>query len=280
MAGDGTGDRCRPGESAVTKYEEVLLVAENLRRSMGHYALTGSGGEIRDYPGLTVMFSGMRTLPFFNSAMLTQVVSNETELAQRVLMARTHFSMRGVPWTFWLTPEMLGETQGARRRVLETCGLRLAEQPLAMHAGELPSETTLLPDLDIEAITEPRLMMDFCSISSESFQLPMSTALRLYGVPAYWTPEVRGFVGYSSGRAVTTAVYVQSQRCLGVYSVATSPSVRRQGFAEALMRNTLTKMKQQTRLQDVVLQSTPHGLPLYLKLGFKPVSRFEVYVSE
>jgi ribosomal protein S18 acetylase RimI-like enzyme len=66
---------------------------------------------------------------------------------------------------------------------------------------------------------------------------------------------------------------------IGVYSVATLPAFQRRGFAEALMRRAIAGARAETGIETTVLQSTPAGMPLYRALGYRPVTRFQVYAT-
>ena len=89
-------------------------VEANLRAAMRCYARVSPQGEARDYPGLSVAWSGLDTA-VFNSALLNQPASVE-ELQRLLAMAEVHFRQRKVGWTFWLCNDMLrdGSLEAAR----------------------------------------------------------------------------------------------------------------------------------------------------------------------
>jgi ribosomal protein S18 acetylase RimI-like enzyme len=69
----------------------------------------------------------------------------------------------------------------------------------------------------------------------------------------------------------------------GVYNVATLPGHQRRGYGEAVMRYALADARRASGMahgeQRVILQSTPAGLKLYERMGFRTVARVSVYSS-
>jgi len=66
---------------------------------------------------------------------------------------------------------------------------------------------------------------------------------------------------------------------IGVYNVATIPSAQRCGFGEAVMRYALADAAREHGAERLVLQSTPAGLRLYERMGFRTVTKVAVYSS-
>jgi len=62
-------------------------------------------------------------------------------------------------------------------------------------------------------------------------------------------------------------------------NVATLPGSQRRGFGEAVMRHALAEVRKERGLERVILQSTPAGLRLYERMGFRQVARVAVYSS-
>ena len=61
--------------------------------------------------------------------------------------------------------------------------------------------------------------------------------------------------------------------------MAPLPGSRRQGFGEAVMRHALAEVRRERGMERVILQSTPAGLALYERMGFRTVTRVAVYSS-
>jgi ribosomal protein S18 acetylase RimI-like enzyme len=61
--------------------------------------------------------------------------------------------------------------------------------------------------------------------------------------------------------------------------VATLPAHRQLGCAEAVMRHALAEAKQAWGMERTVLHATPAGLPVYQRMGYRPVTRFHFYMA-
>jgi len=66
---------------------------------------------------------------------------------------------------------------------------------------------------------------------------------------------------------------------MGVYNVATLPGHQKRGYGEAVMRHALAEVRRERGMEPVILQSTPAGLKLYERMGFRTVARVAVYSS-
>jgi ribosomal protein S18 acetylase RimI-like enzyme len=64
---------------------------------------------------------------------------------------------------------------------------------------------------------------------------------------------------------------------MGVYNVATLPGHQRRGYGEAVMRYALEDARREHGERRAILQSTPAGLRLYERMGFRTVTRVSVY---
>jgi len=66
---------------------------------------------------------------------------------------------------------------------------------------------------------------------------------------------------------------------VGVYNVATVPDQQRRGFGEAVMRHAVAEAQREHGIARSILQSTPAGLHLYQRMGYRVVTRVSVYAS-
>ena len=81
------------------------------------------------------------------------------------------------------------------------------------------------------------------------------------------------------GRAVAIAAIVQAAGALGIYSLATIPAHRHQGYGEALLRAAATASRPKPSVEPFILQSTEAGHSLYRRMGFRDVAKFTVYLT-
>jgi GNAT superfamily N-acetyltransferase len=259
---------------------EYRVVEENLRVAMRCYSRVNDRGEARDYPGISVAYCGM-PCSIFNSALLNGP-SNETELRKLLALASVHFKQRGVGWTLWLCEDLLSEARLRRnaRTVVSECGLQVIAQPPGMFAPKLQPMRRPPAPLEFRAVADPTTRLDFAHLSSIIFSLPFQTAQAIYTAEDLWKPPMSGWVGYHEGRPVTLASVVVAAGAAGVYSVGTLSEFQRRGFAETIVRHALERSRGAVGSEVTILQSTSQGMKLYSQMGYKPVTRFGVYMYE
>lgn len=96
--------------------------------------------------------------------------------------------------------------------------------------------------------------------------------------PPDGVPGLSGWAMVDDGRTVAGAwTYVAGDDC-GLYTVGTVPARRRQGWARALMTDLMARAVEDGA-RTASLQSTRMGQALYEALGFRPVGRYEEWVS-
>lgn len=87
-------------------------------------------------------------------------------------------------------------------------------------------------------------------------------------------------MGYLGGHPVGTAATITVEGAIGVYSVATLPEHRGHGIGEALVRHAVERAGAATGIERSVLQASRDGESLYIRLGYRPVARFAIFVSD
>ncbi|MBC7926379.1 MAG: GNAT family N-acetyltransferase [Bryobacteraceae bacterium] len=262
------------------KWMHFGVVEENLRVAMRCYSRVNEYGEARDYPGVSVAYCGL-SCAVFNSALLNAPAS-EDDFQRALTLASIHFNQRGVGWTFWLCEDLLTDpaTRKKARLLVTGKGLDPLAQPPGMYAERLMRSKYKRANLDIRRVTTGATRLDFAHLSSVIFALPFATSQQIYSSDKLWLPPMSGWVGYLDGQAVTLACVVIGAGVSGVYSVGTLPSFQGRGFAETVIRHALAECRAEAGSEATVLQSTTQGLNLYTRMGYKPVTRFGVYMYE
>jgi len=257
------------------------IIDGNLRTAMRFFGRATGSGEVTSLPGVEAIFSGL-DYGVFNIAMLTDtLVRREHGLELRVAEAARYFKTRTPRWSFWLCEDRLDVSSRHRaREVFANFGLRAISHPPGMIANSLIPPSRNLPALQVRRVSSGADQRAFAEITSISFEIPYSIAMAVYAQDLGWKGDYRGFVGIADGRIVAITATVAAAGVVGVYSLATHPSYRRMGYAEALLRAAVAKTQQETGIEKVVLQSTENGYPLYRRLGFRDSTRFSVYLTK
>jgi len=257
---------------------EFISVDANLRASFRILAEGRPPGEIREFPGVFIAHAGV-TFQMFNAAFLSAPVGDELELARRISQAAVFFQARGTPWSFWVTQGWMSEE--LRRRsstVFQRHHLRHVSEMPGMVADTLPPLGRGLPSLDVLRVFNEQSRRAFCELGSSCFNVPHTWFKEVFDTGPIWD-QFRGYVGYANGEPIATAAVVAASDVLGVYNVAILPGWQRRGYGETIMRAALEDTRRQHPVERTILQSTMQGLGLYLRLGYRTVTKIDVYAS-
>jgi GNAT superfamily N-acetyltransferase len=260
--------------------EEVRAVAQNLLEALRFFGQARADAEIRDLPGVSLIFCGLNYAAF-NAALLAQPLDGDAqELGRLIDVSAQHFDARSLRWTYWLCTDFLN--QPLRReapKVFKRHGLRQLTEAPGMYAAHLAPAMRSLPALEVRPVADEPTRAAFAEVMSTAFDIPHSVCISVYGAERAWKGTFQGYVGYANGRAVTTTAAVITGDVIGLYSVATLPQHRRLGFAEAIMRHVVEQAQQTRGISRTVLQSTSSGLSLYEAMGYRTVTSFNVFIS-
>jgi ribosomal protein S18 acetylase RimI-like enzyme len=251
-------------------------VADNLRESFRVIAASRGPGELRELRGVSIASSGV-AFQMFNAAFLADPVGSDAELAKRIMLPKVHFNARGLEWAYWVCEDlMVSSTRRRSRTAFEKHGLRHSVDLPGMIADEVLPADRPLPALDVRRVTSGPVRDAFCAIGSVCFHVPLPWFREVFDSDGVWT-RFAAYVGYVDGEPVSTAAIVMGGGAAGVYNVATLPGHQRRGYGEAVMRRALEDARSEHGVTRSILQSTPAGLRLYERMGFRTVTRVSVY---
>lgn len=257
------------------------IVEANLRAAMRFFGEATGTGEVRGLGGVIGVYSGL-DYGVFNIAMLEGPLPPEPDgMEERLAHCRAFFEPRTKRWSFWLCEDLLppGELRAVQQALL-SANLRLISNAPGMMTEELRPSARLLPQLECRQVADRRTREDFGSLTATNFDIPLHIARAVYYPENAWRGSYRGFVGYDGGKPVSIAAVVAAAESLGIYSLATLPDYRRRGYGEALLRAAVAAEQRRTGIRRLVLQSTEIGHTLYLRMGFRPVAKFSVYLTK
>jgi ribosomal protein S18 acetylase RimI-like enzyme len=253
-------------------------VAENLRESFRVIASSRVGGENRELRGVSIASAGV-TFQMFNCAFLSEPVLSDAQLTQRILLANTHFSVRGQEWAYWVCEGWLAaRTRKNSRQFFERLGMRHSVDLPGMVAERVAPPAYPLPAIEVRRVSHGPVRDAFCAIGSLCFNVPIGWFTEVFDSDSVWE-RFAGYVAYVDEEPVSTAAIVMGGGAMGVYNVATVPGHRRRGYGEAVMRHALADAESRHGIGRVLLQSTPAGYELYRRMGFQTVTKVGVYSS-
>ena len=211
----------------------------------------------------------------------------------RVLSARFHegdadrridevlavFRSRAVPASWYVSPLDTPADLAAR---LECRGLVLRgiwtgmtfDLDEGVPSGNLPDDAEVRPaDDEAGAIA-------WAETAGVGFAMPPDSAGAFVRVISLMRPPAeavwRRYITYWRGEPVATAALYVERGIAGIYYVGTVPSARRHGFASAATLRALADARTLGH-RSAVLQASPAGAPVYLRLGFRQVSAIGLY---
>jgi ribosomal protein S18 acetylase RimI-like enzyme len=255
------------------------IVEQNLRAAMRSYSLIGNGSEARDYPGVTIASSGL-DLPVFNSAMLSAATEN---LDPMIATADTHFRARGLGWTFWICDDLVSRDlrEWAMRVMFRAKNMSRIASPPGMYADKIAPRKRREAPLTFSRVgDDEQTRIDFAHVAAIVFSLPFKTSRNIYGSAGLWQTPSYGWVGYFERKPVSIVSVVIAADAIGVYSLGTLPQHQGCGFGETMLRHALEQAQYDTGIHRSVLQSTTQGFNLYLRLGYRVVTNFSIYMRE
>ena len=261
-----------------TKAVNFATVADNLRESFRIIAASRGPGELRELQGVSIAAAGV-TFQMFNAAFLSEPLIGEAELTRRVLLASMHFNARGLEWAYWVCEGWMDARARKRsRQVFEKHGLRHSVDLPGLVADRLEPPVRKLPCLDVRRVRQGPLAADFCAIGSACFHVPIAWFCEVFDSETVWE-KFMAYVAYMAGEPVSTAAVILGAGALGVYNVATLPEHQFRGYGEAVMRHALDDARRLTGVERTILQSTPAGLKLYQRMGYREVTKVGVYAT-
>jgi GNAT superfamily N-acetyltransferase len=236
-------------------------------------------GEYRELPGLIVVWADS-VLPFCNAILLSHPVENLADMQARIDTLRQFLAAKSKPPMFlvcqdWLPPDVRLFADA----LIAGVGLHPAIPLIGMAADYLLPPARPLPRLDCRRVSEEDTRNLISDINSSAYSFAMEYGREVFTLPEAWEGHSYGYVGYSEGRPLTTAASTLLETSLYVGFVATVPGHQRQGYAEVVMRHTLSEAAKSTGVTRSVLHATAEGHHLYLRMGYRITAKFMGYVS-
>jgi ribosomal protein S18 acetylase RimI-like enzyme len=199
--------------------------------------------------------------PFFNPIVVTGAGIEPGDLQAAIAWARA----RGVQPTLQVREDLAGRVEGV------AADLGFVAEPwhwpgMALLHGEHAPETSELRTRIVPAA------------GADPWYEAAGYAMRRIIPPSFADdPSVVFVVGELDGRPVSHAIAVGDRQAVGIYSVGTSPEVRRRGYGRAITSAAITAGCAAFGSEVVILQSSELGLGVYRAMGFREITRYVIY---
>jgi GNAT superfamily N-acetyltransferase len=253
--------------------ELLERVDSNLIESNREGARATAGGLVHEEGGLVFFVPGHRFPVGF-----TGVMRADRSVAAADVLARTRafFAGRGHGYTYCLM--MHRDADIAELLQAEGIGL-LGNNPgmvLDARAPELP----LPPGVALERVSGAAAARDFAAVSGAAYAtygMPPDIVLGHFADHRFFEkPHVAAFLAREDGAARAAGMVIVTHGVAGVYWIGTTPEARGRGLGSACTRAAINAgFDMGARV--AALQASTMGEPIYLKMGFREITRYPWY---
>ena len=239
----------------------------------------GLGAIIYEESAMRWFISG---IPFHLANGIVSARFTENHLEDRLDMCLQQLATNKVPMTWLIGPSTrpvhLGNHLLSRGWVLGD------EAPgMAVELHNLDDPVPIPPSLFIEHIEDAEALRIWLRIMTTGSEIPQEGLALLFELVSrhgYTSdPSVHYYLGWLADKPVATSLLFLSGGVAGIYNVATLPEFRHQGIGSAMTVAPLLQART-WGYRIGTLQSSPMGLHLYQRLGFREYCTFQVYLWE
>jgi GNAT superfamily N-acetyltransferase len=233
-----------------------------------------STGTVSEAPGVVAAFGNV-SLAFLNICFHDSPIRGLQDLEGRLLVAKELARGCPFPWFFSLCEEWAPEGWQAKAQSL---GFQVAVGLVGMATDELLPPRRELALLDYARVDDDATARKIADINCLAYGMPLEEGDGI-AVASLWPEDSFGYLGLANGSAVTCSATFPVNETRYVGFVATLPDEHRKGYAEAVMRYSLTRAATELGFQRTALHATAAGAPLYEAMGYKPCARFSLLVT-
>ncbi|MFP2961954.1 GNAT family N-acetyltransferase [Myxococcus sp. 1LA] len=243
------------------------------------FALGSRAGEVVERPDVYIASSNV-AWSMMNVAFLRAPVETEQALSAAVASAARYFSAGKHGWSFvicddWLAPAVLDNAPS----ILAWYGLKGDMAVTGMVADRLLPSVHSTSPFDIRPVTDTWGRQAVADINAIAYDVPRHLGREAFDEATLYSPDCQGFVACRDEEPAASTVVLRVDAAAYVALVATHPQHRRQGAAEAVMRQALAKAHQDWGTERTILHATEAGQPVYTRMGYRPVTRFRMYMA-
>ena len=260
------------GSPPVDDGELARLCHENMVEVISRFAREVDAALVERRDGVVIISTGLPILTF-NQVL----VDDEGAAAETLPVAIESLRARRAPFVVNLR---VGRDDRWIPAVASLGLVPISPEPwlpaMAMHpvasAGAAPE------DLDIRRVTDGPGLDDHIRVASEAFDIPEVVVRSVVTRRVATAPEVGVYVGYSDGKPVSAGIGIRTGRAIGLYSITTLEAARGRGFGTAISLR-IAADGAAAGCDVAVLQSSPMGVPIYRRLGYRTVQEYAGYVD-
>jgi ribosomal protein S18 acetylase RimI-like enzyme len=215
-----------------------------------------------------------------NGVLYARLDPEDVEAVVRQLQAQ--IEARDAPVLWWISPLSTPANIGS---LLARYGLQAAgEVPgMALDLNELDEDQNQLDDFEIRLVDSIDLQETWARVAGIGTGFPDAAVEAFSSLEASLSnPQYRAqfrYIGYLEGNPVAASAMALDSGVAGIYAVATLPQARRKGIGRLMTVLPLLDARRHG-YRTGVLQASSMGFPIYQKIGFRQVCKFDLYLQE
>ncbi|WP_343073334.1 GNAT family N-acetyltransferase [Pyxidicoccus fallax] len=261
--------------------DEILESNQQFLGAWRFMARHNPRGEVLDLPDVHIA-SANGAWMMLNVAFLRAPVKSAEELQRAAAAAAGYFVPRGNPWMLAVCEDWLpAEVRPRAAELLAPYGLKTGMDTTGMVTDALVPPRRPLPEVELRQAVDTKGRNDIADINAHAYDAPRDMVRASLDVPAYFAGEGLGvgYVAYRDGEAASSTTVFPIDGVAYVALVATMRQHRKLGCAEAVLRKALDEMHRTQGLKRTVLHATADGYPVYLRMGYRAVTRIHFYMA-
>ncbi|MFD1374307.1 GNAT family N-acetyltransferase [Actinoplanes sichuanensis] len=229
----------------------------------------GTGGSVHETVDGLRIFTGVVAAPF------NQIHCHGTDDAAAIDQAASYFGDRRMPWRI-----VCAAPSPSAHRYAEQHGV--SQEPLyPIMALDLTTAAPTLPcpaELTVTAAVSIEDVREFIDCAGAAFGHDPELIEAMCRPQTLADDDFRLYLGRVDGRcvAISVGVGVREHGTIGAYFVGVRPEARGRGYGRAVTERALADGAT-WGARTAVLQATPAGYPVYLKMGFAQVGDYHLW---
>ena len=117
----------------------------------------------------------------------------------------------------------------------------------------------------------------YIALVSEAYDFPGWLARQILNADFIAQQNVHLYLALVDGIPVSTSMLVNTPEVAGIYWVATGRAARKKGYGELVTWHAVREALQQG-YNSVILQASAMGEPIYQRMGFETICRYQLWV--
>jgi ribosomal protein S18 acetylase RimI-like enzyme len=258
----------------------VTLQAAMDRNMAAYWAPYGRGAdcELHEENGTVWVYTGIAT-PLFNGVLSANLDAEGVRGVVQALAER--IARRGATAFWWIGPDARPGDIGAR---LERQGLKsMGSVPgMAASLATIDDREDSISGFEIRKVEGREMRAQWGRTAAIGTGFSGKAVAQMEDVePTIDEPRYARqtrYLGFLDGEPVASSALVLDSGLAGIYAVATLPAARKRGLGRAM---TLAPLLEARALgyETGILQASSSGFPIYAKMGFKEVCRYNLYLQ-